>query len=73
MPPTQETADLLSRDSRYRRPSLSRFLSSSCRWQSRRRDNGTVAFDDGVGEVSGTWVTGRPPRQPWRVGPHHGR
>jgi len=30
-------------------------------WQSRRRDNGTVAFDDGVGEVSGTWVTGRPP------------
>ena len=30
-------------------------------WQSRRRGNGTVAFDDGVGEVSGTWVTGRPP------------
>jgi len=23
-------------------------------WQSRRRGNGTVAFDDGVGEVSGT-------------------
>lgn len=30
-------------------------------WQSRRRGDGTVAFDDGVGEVSGTWVTGRPP------------
>ncbi len=30
-------------------------------WQTRQRDNGTIAFDDGVGEVSGTWVTGRPP------------
>jgi len=30
-------------------------------WQTRRRGNGSLAFDDGVGEVSGTWVTGRPP------------
>jgi uncharacterized protein len=30
-------------------------------WQSRKRGDGSVAFDDGVGEVSGTWVTGRPP------------
>ena len=30
-------------------------------WQIRQRGNGAVAFDDGVGEVSGTWVTGRPP------------
>jgi predicted enzyme related to lactoylglutathione lyase len=30
-------------------------------WNIRRRDNGEVAFDDTVGEVSGTWVTGRPP------------
>jgi predicted enzyme related to lactoylglutathione lyase len=30
-------------------------------WQTRTRGNGTVAFDDGVGQVSGTWVTGRPP------------
>jgi predicted enzyme related to lactoylglutathione lyase len=30
-------------------------------WQIRRRGDGTTAFDDGVGEVSGTWVTGRPP------------
>lgn len=29
-------------------------------WQIRRRD-GHVAFDDTTGEVSGTWVTGRPP------------
>jgi predicted enzyme related to lactoylglutathione lyase len=30
-------------------------------WQVRRRGDGSTAFDDGVGEVSGTWVTGRPP------------
>ena len=30
-------------------------------WALRRRGDGRVAFDDGVGEVSGTWVTGRPP------------
>jgi uncharacterized protein len=30
-------------------------------WQTRQRGDGAVAFDDGVGEVSGTWVTGRPP------------
>ena len=30
-------------------------------WRIRKRGDGSVAFDDGVGEVSGTWVTGRPP------------
>jgi len=30
-------------------------------WQLRQRGDGSIAFDDGVGEVSGTWVTGRPP------------
>jgi uncharacterized protein len=30
-------------------------------WRVRTRDDGSVAFDDGVGEVSGTWVTGRAP------------
>jgi predicted enzyme related to lactoylglutathione lyase len=30
-------------------------------WQVRRRGDGHTAFDDAVGEVSGTWVTGRPP------------
>jgi uncharacterized protein len=29
-------------------------------WKTRKRSNGTLAFDDGVGEVSGTWVLGRP-------------
>ena len=28
-------------------------------WRIRRRGDGSVAFDDGVEEVSGTWVTGR--------------
>ena len=30
-------------------------------WNIRKRDDGSMAFDDGVGEVSGTWVTGRAP------------
>lgn len=34
-------------------------------WSVRRRGDGQAAFDDGAGEVSGTWVTGRPPsREP---------
>lgn len=30
-------------------------------WHTRRRGNGQLAFDDGVGQVSGTWIIGRPP------------
>jgi predicted enzyme related to lactoylglutathione lyase len=30
-------------------------------WAVRTRSDGERAFDDAVGEVSGTWVTGRPP------------
>lgn len=30
-------------------------------WQTRKRGNGSIAFDDTVGEVSGTWVAGRKP------------
>jgi predicted enzyme related to lactoylglutathione lyase len=30
-------------------------------WPIRQRGDGSTAFDDTVGEVSGTWVTGRPP------------
>src|SRR5437016_5696016 len=30
-------------------------------WKIRRRGDGSTAFDDAVGEVSGTWVTGRAP------------
>lgn len=30
-------------------------------WNVRTRGDGSTAFDDGVGEVSGTWTLGRPP------------
>lgn len=30
-------------------------------WNIRQRGDGHTAFDDGVGEVSGSWVLGRPP------------
>jgi len=30
-------------------------------WTVRTRGDGKLAFDDGVGEVSGSWVVGRPP------------
>jgi predicted enzyme related to lactoylglutathione lyase len=30
-------------------------------WRIRQRGDGATAFDDGVGEVSGSWVLGRPP------------
>ena len=30
-------------------------------WQIREHNDGRIAFDDGVGEVSGTWVTDRKP------------
>jgi predicted enzyme related to lactoylglutathione lyase len=33
-------------------------------WRTRRRGDGAVAFDDSVGQVSGTWVLGRPPMDP---------
>lgn len=29
-------------------------------WQIRQRGDGSTAFDDAVGEVSGTWIPGRP-------------
>jgi predicted enzyme related to lactoylglutathione lyase len=30
-------------------------------WNIRKRGDGHLAFDDAVGEVSGSWVLGRPP------------
>jgi predicted enzyme related to lactoylglutathione lyase len=38
-----------------------RFYQNVFGWQTRQRGDGSIAFDDTVGEVSGTWVTGRPP------------
>ena len=37
------------------------FYQSVFSWNIRKRGNGSTAFDDSVGEVSGTWVVGRPP------------
>jgi predicted enzyme related to lactoylglutathione lyase len=37
------------------------FYSGVFGWTTRHREDGHLAFDDATGEVSGTWVTGRPP------------
>ena len=43
----------------------SRFYADVFGWSLREHADGTLAFDDGVGEVSGMWVTDRPPmREP---------
>ncbi len=39
----------------------SSFYKNVLGWQIRQRRDGSLAFDDGVGEVSGTWVVGRKP------------
>ena len=38
-----------------------RFYAAVFGWDVRLNSEGHTAFDDGVGEVSGSWVTGRPP------------
>jgi len=35
------------------------FYAEAFGWSVRKRDDGSTSFDDGVGEVSGTWVLGR--------------
>jgi predicted enzyme related to lactoylglutathione lyase len=30
-------------------------------WSVRKRGDGSTAFDDAIGEISGSWVLGRPP------------
>lgn len=37
------------------------FYQKAFGWHIRTRGDGSIAFDDGVGEVSGTWVLGRKP------------
>ena len=37
------------------------FYAEAFGWKTRKRGDGSLAFDDGVGEVSGTWVRGRKP------------
>ena len=37
------------------------FYTKAFGWATRKRGDGHLAFDDTTGQVSGTWVTGRPP------------
>jgi predicted enzyme related to lactoylglutathione lyase len=37
------------------------FYASVFGWQIRKRGDGSTAFDDATGQVSGTWTVGRPP------------
>ena len=37
------------------------FYSRVFGWKIRKRGDNSTAFDDTVGEVSGTWIVGRPP------------
>jgi len=39
----------------------SRFYTDVFGWKTRRRGDGSLAFDDSTGEVSGSWVLGRKP------------
>ena len=39
----------------------SEFYKRAFGWNIRQRGDGKTAFDDATGEVSGVWVTGRPP------------
>jgi predicted enzyme related to lactoylglutathione lyase len=36
------------------------FYAKTFGWKLRRRGNGSIAFDDTTGQVSGTWSAGRP-------------
>ncbi len=40
------------------------FYESVFGWKIRQRGDGSTAFDDTTGQVSGTWVTGRTPAEP---------
>lgn len=40
------------------------FYQKTFGWNVRTRGDGSVAFDDGAGEVSGTWSIGRAPAMP---------
>jgi uncharacterized protein len=40
------------------------FYESVFDWKIRQRGDGSTAFDDTTGQVSGTWVTGRTPAEP---------
>ena len=49
------------RDARYRHCAFFLLFKRVFGWNIRKRGDGSTAFDDSTGEVSGTWVLGRPP------------
>src|SRR5437762_9570951 len=59
-PDADQRQDLLHRDSRPRHPALGGLLRQSVRLDDPKRGDGATAFDDATGQVSGTWVLGRP-------------
>ena len=62
MPPTRANGKICYVE--IRAPDIersSRFYAEVFGWRLRRHGDGRLAFDDATGEVSGSWVTGRPP------------
>jgi predicted enzyme related to lactoylglutathione lyase len=64
MPPTLANGKICYLELPTTDPQVSAaFYAAVFGWETRRRDDGHLAFDDGVGEVSGSWVTGRTPQE----------
>jgi predicted enzyme related to lactoylglutathione lyase len=42
-------------------PRSSKFYENAFGWRTRKRGDGSIAFDDSTGQVSGAWILGRPP------------
>ena|SRR5947209_2908167 len=62
MPPTLANGKICYIEIPAANPRLSAaFYQKVFGWRVRERGSGHLAFDDAVGEVSGTWVEGRPP------------
>jgi predicted enzyme related to lactoylglutathione lyase len=63
-PPSPDSHNSLSGDPGTVHSDISRaadFYRQVFGWHIRQRGDGHTAFDDGVGQVSGTWVRGRSP------------
>ena len=62
MPPTFANGKICYIEMPSTDPALSaEFYRKVFGWNIRKRSDASIAFDDGVNEVSGTWVCGRPP------------
>jgi predicted enzyme related to lactoylglutathione lyase len=62
MPPTRANGKICYVELPANDPSQSAvFYRTVFGWNIRTRGDGHIAFDDTIGEVSGSWVVGRPP------------